>query len=106
MNWDVFPILSDESPVKLVDRRNTKKRNYLLKLLEREESCIIYVQDDEMLDCLFTRLLPESFEGIARHDETTTAPAAETTLLEQLDRCKLRAIASNTIFRILKCFLL
>ena len=97
MNWDVFPILSDESPVKLVDRRNTKKRNYLLKLLEREESCIIYVQDDEMLDYLFTRLLPENFEGIARHDETTTA-TAETTLLQQLDRGELRAIASNATF--------
>ena len=72
MNWDVFPRIDDASSVKLVDRRNTTKRNYLLKLLEREESCIIYVQDKEMLDCLLTKLLPESIEGIAGHDETTS----------------------------------
>ena len=95
MNWNVFPRLDDKSSVKIADRRNTKKRDYLLKLLEREESCIIYVQDEEMLDCLLTRLLPESIEGIARHDETT-APEAEATLLQQLAHGELRTIASSS----------
>lgn len=95
MNWDVFPKLDDESSVKIADRRNTQKKDYLLKLLEREESCIIYVQDTEMLDRLLTRLLPESIEGIARHDETTP-PDEETTLLQQLERGELRTIASST----------
>ena len=95
MNWDVFPRLEDASAVKLVDKRNVKKKNYLLKLLEREESCIIYVQDEEMLDSLLTRLLPESIEGIAGHGETTSREA-EAALLQQLARGELRAIASSS----------
>ena len=96
MNWDVFPKLDDQSSVKLVNRRNTTKKNYLLKLLAREESCIIYVQDEVMLDCLLTRLLPESIEGIARHDETTTA-TEETAFAQQLARGELRTIASSAV---------
>ena len=95
MHWDVFPRLEDESSVKLVDRRNTAKKNYLLKLLEREESCIIYVRNEEMLDCLLTKLLPESIEGIAAHDETTSREAAAA-LLQQLARGELRTIASSS----------
>ena len=101
--WDVFPRLDDASVVKLVDRRNTQKRNYLLKLLEREESCIIYVRDREMLDSLLTKLLPEGMEGVARHDETT-APASETALLKQLENGELRAIASSTRLLTQKAF--
>ncbi|MDE0016539.1 MAG: single-stranded-DNA-specific exonuclease RecJ [Candidatus Poribacteria bacterium] len=95
MNWDVFPRLTDESSVKIADRRNTKKKNYLLKLLEREESCIIYVRDEEMLDFLLTKLLPESLEGIAAHDKTTSGEA-EAALLKQLARGELRTIASSS----------
>ncbi|MXZ01264.1 hypothetical protein F4Y93_11710 [Candidatus Poribacteria bacterium] len=96
MNWDVFPTREDESSVRLVNRRNTTKKNYLLNLFAREESCIIYVQDDEMLDNLLTRLLPESIEGIVRHDVTTTT-AEETEFAEQLARGELRTIASSTV---------
>ncbi|MDE0400943.1 MAG: single-stranded-DNA-specific exonuclease RecJ [Candidatus Poribacteria bacterium] len=95
MSWDVFPRLDDESAVKIADRRNTQKKNYLLKLLEREESCIIYVRDEEMLDFLLTKLLPESLEGIAAHDETTSREA-EAALLKQLARGELRTIASSS----------
>ena len=95
MNWDVFPRLNDESSVKIADRRNTQKKNYLLKLLEREESCIIYVRDEEMLDALLTKLLPESIEGIAAHDATTSREA-EAALLKQLARGELRTIASSS----------
>lgn len=95
MNWDVFPRLDDESSVKIADRRNTNKKNYLLKLLEREESCIIYVRDEEMLDFLLTKLLPESIEGIAAHNETTSGEA-EAALLKQLARGELRTIASSS----------
>ena len=95
MNWDVFPRLNDESSVKIADRRNTQKKNYLLKLLEREESCIIYVRDEEMLDALLTKLLPESIEGIAAHDATTSLEA-EAALLKQLARGELRTIASSS----------
>ncbi|MDE0470060.1 MAG: single-stranded-DNA-specific exonuclease RecJ [Candidatus Poribacteria bacterium] len=103
MNWDVFPKLSDESSVKLVDKRNVNKKNYLLKLLAREESCIIYVRDEEMLELLLTRLLPENIEGIARHDDTTPE-AEEAALLEQLENGELRTIASSSTFSDLRAF--
>jgi single-stranded-DNA-specific exonuclease len=103
MNWDVFPKLSDESSVKLVDKRNVNKKNYLLNLLAREESCIIYVQDEEMLNLLLTKLLPESIESIARHDEKTSE-AEEAALLKQLETGELRAIASSSTFSLLEDF--
>ena len=99
-NWNVFPKLSDESSVKFVDKRNVNKKNYLLNLLAREESCIIYVRDEEMLDLLLTKLLPESIEGIARHDEATS----ETALLKQLETGELRTIASSRNFSRLQAF--
>ena len=103
MKWDVFPKLSDASAVKLVDKRNVNKKNYLLKLLAREESCIIYVRDEEMLELLLTRLLPENIEGIARHDDTTSE-AEEAALLEQLENDELRTIASSSTFSDLGAF--
>ena len=103
MNWDVFPRRSDTSSVKLVDKRNGNKKNSLLDLLAKEESCIIYVQDEEMLTLLLTKLLPESIEGIARHDETTSA-VMEAALLKQLETGELRAIASSSTFSRLEGF--
>ena len=103
MNWDVFPKLSDESSVKLVDKRNVNKKNYLLNLLAREESCIIYVRDEEMLDLLLTKLLPDSIEGIARHTEATPE-AEEAALLKQLENGELRTIVSSNTFSRLGAF--
>ena len=103
VNWDVFPELTDESSVKLVDKRNVNKKNYLLNLLAREESCIIYVRDEDMLDLLLTKLLPESIEGIARHTEATLK-SEETALLNQLEAGELRTIASSSAFSRLETF--
>ena len=103
MNWDVFPGRGDKSPVKLVDKRNTNKKGSLLDLLAKEESCIIYVQDEDMLNLLLTKLLPESIENIARHDETTSQ-AEEASLLKQLEAGELKAIASSSTFSLLEDF--
>ena len=103
MNWDVFPRRNDTSSVKLVDKRNGNKKNSLLDLLAKEESCIIYVQDEEMLNILLTKLLPESVEGIARHDENTSE-IEEAALLKQLETGELRAIASSSTFSRLEGF--
>lgn len=102
-DWNVFPELTDESSVKLVDKRNVNKKNYLLNLLAREESCIIYVRDEDMLDLLLTKLLPESIEGIARHTEATLK-SEETALLNQLEAGELRTIASSSAFSRLEAF--
>ena len=103
MKWDVFPGRNDKSPVKLVDNRNKNKKDNLSGLLAKEESCIIYVQDDEMLDLLLTKLLPESVEDIARHSETTPE-AEETALLKQLESGELKAIASSSTFSHVESF--
>ena len=103
MNWNVFPKLSDESAVKLVDKRNVNKKNYLLNLLAREESCIIYVRDEEMLDLLLTKLLPENIEGVARHNEATPK-AEEDALLKQLETGELRTLASSDTLSCLEVF--
>ncbi len=97
MKWDVFPGRSVKSPVKFVDNRNTDKKNNLSDLLGKEESCIIYVQDEKMLDLLLTRLLPENVENVARHDETTPE-AEEIALFRQLESGELKAIASSSTF--------
>ena len=102
-DWNVFPELTDESSLKLVDKRNVNKKNYLLNLLAREESCIIYVRDEDMLDLLLTKLLPESIEGIARHTEATLK-SEETALLNQLEAGELRTIASSSAFSGLEAF--
>ena len=103
MKWDVFPKIDDESSVKLVDRRNANKKNYLLNLLAREQSCIIYVRDEEMLDLLLTKLLPESIEGVARHSEATSE-TEEAALLKQLENGQLRTIASSSAISSLEAF--
>ena len=97
MKWDVFPGRNVESPVKFVDNRNINKGKYLSDLLAKEESCIIYVQDEKMLDFLLTRLLPENVENVARHDETTSE-AEEIALFRQLESGELKAIASSSTF--------
>ena len=103
IKWDVFPKIDDESRVKLVDRRNVKKKKYLLNLLAREQSCIIYVRDEEMLDLLLTKLLPESIEGVARHNEAMSE-TEEAALLKQLGNGQLRTIASCSTFSSLEAF--
>ena len=103
MKWDVFPKIDDESRVKLVDRRNANKKNYLLNLLAREQSCIIYVRDEEMLDLLLTKLLPESIEGVARHNEAMSE-TEEAALLKQLENGQLRTLASCSTFSSLEAF--
>ena len=50
-----------------------------------------------MLDLLLTKLLPESIEGVARHNEATPQ-AEETALLKQLETGELRTIASSSTF--------
>ena len=103
VQWDVFPGRRVASPVKLVDNRNTNKKNNLSNLLAKEESCIIYVQDEKMLDILLTRLLPENVENVARHDETT--PKAEAAaLFRQLESGELTAIASSSTFSHVESF--
>lgn len=105
-NRSVFPTHSEdrsEEPVfkvplfKVIDGRSRDKKDYLLKLLARDEPSIIYVQNQAMLEALITRLIPEKADCIALHDETTSE-AEEAVLLEKLARGEMRAIASCATF--------
>lgn len=54
-----------------------------------------------MLNLLLTRLLPDSIEGIARHNEATSETEAAA-LLKQLENGELQTIASSRTFPSLK----
>lgn len=99
-NWSVFPARSEgasEPVFKVINSRGRDKKDYLLKMLARDEPSIIYVQNQAMLEALITRLMPEKADCIARHDETTSE-AEEAVLLEKLARGEIQAIASCATF--------
>lgn len=100
-NRTIFPSITDgeaEPIVKVINSRGRDKKDYLLKLLARDDAgAIIYVQNREMLELLLTRLIPEKAACIAPHDETTSE-AEEAALVEKLASGDIRAIASSAIF--------
>ena len=93
----VFPPLGTDTAARILDRRNTEKKNYLLNLLEQKQPVIIYVQSEEKIDELLVLVGPEKAAVIGRHDEQTSE-AEETEILEKLGNGKLIAVVSNTTF--------
>ena len=96
----IFPPLSTDSAVRILDRRNTDKENYLLDLLERKRPSIIYVQGEQKINQFLTHVAPEKAGVIGIHNEHTS-DAEEKVLLEKLENGDLIAIVSNAIFSIL-----
>jgi Mor family transcriptional regulator len=93
----IFPPLSTDSAVRILDRRNTDKKNYLLNLLELKQPSIIYVQGEQKINQFLTHVAPEKAEVIGIHNEHTS-DAEEKVLLEKLENGDLIAIVSNAIF--------
>ena len=93
----IFPPLSTDSAVRILDRRNTDKKNYLLNLLELKQPSIIYVQGEQKINQFLTHVAPEKAEVIGIHNEQTS-DAEERVLLEKLENGDLIAIVSNAIF--------
>jgi predicted nucleic acid-binding Zn-ribbon protein len=93
----IFPSLSTDSAVRILDHRNTDKKNYLLELLELKQSSIIYVLNEEKINQFLNLVGPEQAEVIGKHNEQTS-DAEETELLEKLKNGDLIAIVSNTTF--------
>lgn len=93
----IFPPLSTDSAVRILDRRNTDKENYLLDLLERKRPSIIYVQGEQKINQFLTHVAPEKAGVIGIHNEHTS-DAEEKVLLEKLENGDLIAIVSNAIF--------
>ncbi|MYC78081.1 hypothetical protein F4X10_20150 [Candidatus Poribacteria bacterium] len=93
----IFPSFETDSAVRILDRRGTDKRNYLVKLMEQKQSTLIYVQSEEKINELLTHVVPEKAEVIGRHNERTSK-AEETEILEKLENRELIAVVSNTTF--------
>ena len=93
----MFPSFETNSAVRILDRRNTEKKNYLLNLLEQKQPTLIYVQSEEMVNKLLTLVGPEKAAVIRkRNAQTSTAEDAE--ILEKLGKGELVAIVSDTTF--------
>jgi single-stranded-DNA-specific exonuclease len=89
----VFPAMDRESPVRIVDRRNTRsKPNYICKVLDRGEPALLYVRDDKALDQLFALISPNVKVGRC---DAQTSDAEKQALADRLDKGDLLAIASS-----------
>ena len=93
----VFPPFETDSTVRILDRRDVDKRNFLLNLLEQKQPTLIYVQSEERIDQLLTLVGPEKADVIGKCNERTSE-AEETKILEKLENGELIAIVSNAIF--------
>ena len=93
----VFPPFGTDSTVRILDRRNVDKQNYLLNLLEQKQPAIIYVQSEERIDQLLAFVGPENADVIGKCNERTSE-AKEAEILEKLENGELIAVVSNTAF--------
>ncbi|RKU28094.1 hypothetical protein C6499_10480 [Candidatus Poribacteria bacterium] len=93
----VCPSFKTTSAVRLLDRRGTDKRSYLLELLEQEQSAIIYVQSEERIDQLLKFIGPEKADLIGKCNERTSE-AEEAEIFGKLEKGELIAVVSNTAF--------
>ena len=91
----VFPPLGTDAAVRVIDRRGTDKRSYLVKLIEQKQPTIIYVQSKEKINELLTRVVPEKADIIGKYSQQTSE-AEETEILEKLEDRKLMAVVSST----------
>ena len=93
----IFPSFETDSAVRILDRRGTDKRTYLLALLEQKQPTIIYVQSEEKIDQLRDLVGSEKAAMIEKHSEQTSE-TEETEILERLGKGELVAIVSDTTF--------
>ena len=97
----MFPPFETDAAVRILDRRGTDKRNYLVKLIEQKQPTLIYVQSETMVNNLLKLVGPEKEGVIGKHDERTSE-AKETEILEKLENRELIAVVSNTTFSTLE----
>ena len=93
----VFPPFETDSTVRILDRRNINKKNFLLDLLEQKDPTIIYVQSEERIDQLLTLVGQEKADVIGKCNERTSE-AEEAEIFGKLEKGELIAVVSNTAF--------
>ena len=101
---DIYPPLNVPSPVKIFDRRNCNKLDYLRKLLAREERTLLYVRNDAALQQLAKMNDQVPTPGPSQEGRvllglcsTESSHDQREKILEQLDRDEFFAIASSVI---------
>ena len=93
----VYPPIETDSAVRILDRRDVKKKDYLLELLEQKQPTLIYVQSEEMADLLLERVISEKLDAIEKHSEHTSE-VEEMEILKRLESGELVAVVSDTTF--------
>ena len=93
----VYPPIETDSTVRILDRRDVKKKDYLLELLEQKQPTLIYVQSEEMADLLLERVVSEKSDAIEKHSEHTSE-VEEMEILKRLESGELVAVVSDTTF--------
>lgn len=90
-----FPPLSTDSNARLLDRRNTDKKSYILELLKLNKPSIFYVNSEEKINQFYNIVGQEKSNLIGKHTEQTSLEE-EKELLEKLKDGELIAIVSNS----------
>ena len=93
----VYPPIETDPAVRILDRRGTDKRKYLLDLLEQKQPTVIYVQSEDKIKELKKFVPPEKVDLIEEHGEHTSE-AEEVEILEKLESGESIAVVSNTTF--------
>ena len=86
-----------ESTVRVLDRRNANKKDYLLDILDSEHPAIIYVQNGQMIDTLFESVVPERTSDIGKYYEESTDADARA-VLEKIEKGVLKAVVTDRVF--------
>ncbi len=92
----IFPPLNNASDVRIIDRRDTDRKKYLIDLLETKRTSVIYVHDSEKIKQFMTFMGHEKEDIIGVHNKHITADE-EKELLTRLENRELYAIVSDAI---------
>ncbi len=92
-----YPDVDTVSSVRLLDRRNTEKKNYLLKLLELKQPSLIYVFNQAKINQFMNLVGEENVNLIGTQNEHTSKSEVKN-MLKKLENGELIAIVTDTIF--------
>lgn len=96
----IFPQVNINSSVRIIDQRNTNRKNYLFNLLKMKQPSIYYVHDEDQMYEYLTEHIPDISDAIEKHS-MNTPKEDEKELLKRLEQGELNAIVSNSIFSLL-----
>lgn len=97
LSTPVYPNLAIESTVRMVDRRNEDKKEYILNLIEKKHPTVFYVMNEEKVN-QFIRIVGNKQSNLIGTHHATTTKDDETTLSERLEKGELSCIVSCGTF--------